>query len=201
MSDQDSQLVMGGKARRAPVILVTLPLILFAGLALLFAVGLRTGDPSKLPSRLIGSPAPPFNLPGIEGLIAAERPVPGFSNEALAKGRVSIVNVWASWCAPCHAEHPHLTLLAKLDGVALYGINYKDRPEEARRFLGRYGNPFVAVGTDREGRAAIDWGVYGVPETFIIDGRGFVLYRHVGPISPEVIERDLMPVIRRARAG
>jgi cytochrome c biogenesis protein CcmG/thiol:disulfide interchange protein DsbE len=124
--------------------------------------------------------------------------VPGFAAADLAQGRVSIVNVWASWCAPCHAEHPHLVTLAERSKAPLYGINYKDRPEEARRFLGRYGNPFVAVGADASGRTAIDWGVYGVPETFIIDGRGRIAHKHVGPITPEVIEQRLLPAIEKA---
>jgi cytochrome c biogenesis protein CcmG/thiol:disulfide interchange protein DsbE len=181
--------------------LVLLPLLAFAALAAVFAYALRTGDPSKLPSALIGKPVPAFTLPPVEGLNSASGPVPGLAAGDLTKGRVSIVNVWASWCAPCHAEHPHLVALAERSKAPLYGINYKDRPEEARRFLGRYGNPFVAVGADVSGRAAIDWGVYGVPETFIVDGQGRIAYKHVGPITPEVIEQRLLPAIEKARQG
>ena len=125
--------------------------------------------------------------------------MPGFANTDLAQGKVSIVNVWASWCTPCAAEHPYLTELAKQSGAPLFGINYKDKADNARRFLGRYGNPFVGVGADTTGRTAIEWGVAGVPETFIVDATGRIAYKHVGPISPEVMERDLLPAIKKAR--
>lgn len=183
------------------LLIVLLPLIVFAGLAVLFIVGLNSGDPSRLPSQLVGKPPPALALPPVEELLKDGKPVPGLTQAALATGKVTIVNVWASWCAPCLVEHPQLMELAKEKDVALLGVNYKDKPPDARRFLGRYGNPFAAVGADREGLAAIDWGVYGVPETFIIDRRGLVLHRHVGPITPEVLERELLPMIRKAARG
>lgn len=188
-----------GRRRRSPI-LALLPLIAFATLGGMFYYALQTGDPSKLPSALIGKHVPEFKLPAVTGLLENTKPVPGFSSADLAKGKVSIVNVWASWCIPCHREHPFLVELAKRSGAPLYGINYKDKPSNARRFLGRYGSPFVAVGADRAGRSAIDWGVYGVPETFIIDGVGRIVYKHVGPIGPRAIEKTLIPIIERTRA-
>ncbi len=135
-----------------------LPLLFFMGIAGLFLFGLQTGDPSKLPSALIGKPIPTFVLPPLEGLKENGSQVPGFSNKNLAQGKVSIMNIWASWCVPCRTEHPFLVQIAKLSGAPLYGLNYKDGTEAARRFLGRYGNPYVAVGVDDSGSTAIDWG-------------------------------------------
>jgi cytochrome c biogenesis protein CcmG/thiol:disulfide interchange protein DsbE len=129
------------------------------------------------------------------------RPIPGFATADLAKGEVSVVNFWASWCAPCVQEHPLLVALKEQAGVRVYGINYKDQPATARRFLGRYGNPFTAVGVDTGGRAAIEWGVTGMPETFVINGKGEIIYKHIGPISPESLQRKILPVIRGAKAG
>lgn len=180
---------------------MAIPLALFAALAALFYVALYAGDPSRLPSALIGKPVPDFALPPLEGLLADGRPVPGFGTQDLARGRVSIVNVWASWCIPCHEEHPYLVILGERSGAPLYGINYKDDADAARRFLGRYGNPFVAVGVDASGRTAIDWGVYGVPETFIVDGAGRIAYKHVGPIDMTIITDRLLPAIKAARPG
>ncbi len=178
-----------------------LPLLFFMGIAGLFLFGLQTGDPSKLPSALIGKPIPTFALPPLEGLKENGSQVPGFSNKDLAQGKVSIMNIWASWCVPCRIEHPFLVQIAKLSGAPLYGLNYKDGTEAARRFLGRYGNPYVAVGVDDSGSTAIDWGVYGVPETFIVGGDGTILYKHVGPIDGQIIEKVLMPAIKKARSG
>jgi len=180
---------------------MALPLILFVALTALFYVGLFSGDPSKLPSALIGKKVPAFTLPPLEGLVRKGVPVAGMYNGDLAKGRVSIVNIWASWCVPCRAEHPFLVQLAEQSKAPLYGINYKDVTSGARRFLGRYGNPFVAVGVDAKGATAIDWGVYGIPETFIIGGDGTILYKHVGPIDAGTIKKTLMPAIEKARKG
>jgi cytochrome c biogenesis protein CcmG/thiol:disulfide interchange protein DsbE len=163
---------------------VLIPLALFALLAALFLARLFSGDPQRLPSALIGKPAPAFTLPPLDGLARDGKPVPGLSTDAL-KGRVTLVNVWASWCAPCREEHPLLVELAKDPSVTLVGINYKDQPDNARRFLGALGNPFAAVGVDANGRAAIDWGVYGVPETFVIAPDGTNAYKHVGPLTAE----------------
>ena len=178
-----------------------LPLAIFLGLAALFYFGLYSGDPSKLPSALIGKPVPAFDLPALDGLAEKGKPVPGFSNRDLAAGKVSIVNVWASWCIPCHKEHPFLGVLASKSGAPLFGLNYKDKASAARRFLGRYGNPFQAVGRDDNGRTAINWGVYGVPETFIVSGDGKIVYKHVGPIDGSIIEKRLLPAIRQARGA
>jgi cytochrome c biogenesis protein CcmG/thiol:disulfide interchange protein DsbE len=176
------------------------PLVIFATMAGLFAFALTSGDPSKLPSALIGRPVPQAEFPALEGLLDDGRPVPGFHGTDLARGRVSVVNFWASWCGPCIEEHPLLIALKERSGVDIYGVNYKDQPEAGRRFLGRYGNPFTAVGTDRAGRNAIEWGVYGMPETFVIDGTGKIAYKHVGPISKDSLERTLLPAIEKARA-
>lgn len=175
------------------------PLAIFTLLAAIFAFALRSGDPSKLPSALIGKAAPSMELPALEGLTDAGRPVAGFATADLAKGEVSVVNFWASWCVPCVQEHPVLVALREQTGVRIYGINYKDQATAARRFLGRYGNPFTAVGVDGNGRAAIEWGVYGMPETFIVNGRGEIAYKHVGPITPETLEARIIPAIRAAQ--
>jgi cytochrome c biogenesis protein CcmG/thiol:disulfide interchange protein DsbE len=164
-----------------------LPVVMFAGLALLFLVRLQAGDPSKVPSALIGRPAPAFALAPLEGLQANGRPVPGLSGSDLA-GKVTVVNVWASWCAPCRQEHPLLMELAKDPTIRVVGINYKDNPENARRFLGALGNPFAAVGADPNGRAAIDWGVYGVPETFVIGPNGTIRHKQIGPLTPDAMD-------------
>lgn len=167
-------------------ILFLLPALIFAGLALLFVARLYSGDPSRIPSALIGRPAPAFALAPLEGLAVGGQPVPGLAQADLM-GRTTIVNVWASWCAPCRQEHPVLMDLAREGGARVVGINYKDNPENARRFLGALGNPFAAVGVDANGRTAIDWGVYGVPETFIVGPDGTIRYKHVGPLTPETL--------------
>jgi cytochrome c biogenesis protein CcmG, thiol:disulfide interchange protein DsbE len=170
------------------------PLLIFALLSGLFWYALQSGDPSRLPSALVGKKVPAFTLPPIEGLTGEGSQ--GFQSADLAKGEPTIVNVWASWCVPCHEEHPLLLELAREPGVRLYGINYKDDAAAARRFLGRYGNPFARVGTDRSGRVAIDWGVYGVPETYVITGDGRIAYRHVGPLTEDAIKQKLLPLIQ-----
>lgn len=174
------------------------PLAIFAVLAMLFALALSSGDPSKLPSALIGRPAPSITLAALEGLNDGARTVEGFSSADLATGEVSVVNFWASWCAPCVQEHPLLVALKERTGVKLYGVNYKDQAATARRFLGRYGNPFTAVGVDASGRAAIDWGVTGMPETFIVNGKGEIVYKHIGPISAQTLESRIIPKVRAA---
>ena len=172
-------------------LLMALPLIIFAGLAALFWLRLGNDDPSRIPSALIGHPAPRTALPPLEGLMNDGAQVGGLDPAAF-KGKVSLVNVWASWCVPCHDEAPLLTELAKDTRLQLIGINYKDTPDNARRFLGRYGNPFGSVGVDANGRAAIEWGVYGVPETFIVGRDGKIAYKLVGPIT----EANLVSVVR-----
>jgi cytochrome c biogenesis protein CcmG/thiol:disulfide interchange protein DsbE len=165
------------------------PVAVFAGLVAVFAVGL-TRDPHLLPSALIDRPAPDFALPGLyEG---AE----GLSRQNLDSG-VTLVNFFASWCAPCREEHAQLLALARRPGVTLDGIAYKDKPEDARRFLDGLGNPFRRVGLDRNGATAIDFGVYGVPETYIVDGSGHVRYRQVGPVTAADIAQRILPAIER----
>jgi cytochrome c biogenesis protein CcmG, thiol:disulfide interchange protein DsbE len=180
--------------------LVALPLIIFGAMAIVFLFALKSGDPSKLPSALIGKRAPVITLPALEELTDGPRVVPGFATADLAKGQVSVVNFWASWCAPCVAEHPLLIALKDRTGVAIYGVNYKDQAVAARRFLGRYGNPYAAVGVDVHGRAAIEWGVYGMPETFVLNGRGEIVYKHVGPITPESLDAKVIPAIKKAQS-
>ena len=187
-------------ASRRPL-LMALPLLFFLGLAMLFWFRLGDGDPSRIPSALIGHPAPQTVLPPLAGLLADGVQVPGL-DPAIMKGRISLVNVWASWCVPCHDEAPLLTRLAKDKRLQLVGINYKDTPDNARRFLGRYGNPFDVVGVDGNGRAAIEWGVYGVPETFIVGREGTILYKLVGPITPDNVDAVLKAEIDKAlKAG
>lgn len=188
-----------GPAPLEPRRFLLVPVIVFAALALMFTYALQTGDPSKLPSPLIGKPVPQFELAGLEGLGHAGQPVPGLSSADLTLAQVSVINFWASWCAPCVQEHPLLIELKRRTGVDLYGINYKDQSAAARRFLGRYGNPFKAVGVDDNGRAAIEWGVYGMPETFVVNGQGRIVYKHVGPISPEALAEKLVPAVEAAR--
>jgi cytochrome c biogenesis protein CcmG/thiol:disulfide interchange protein DsbE len=181
--------------------LMALPLVAFAALAAMFWFRLGNGDPSKIPSALIGHPAPQTALPQLEGLVVGGTQVPGL-DPTMFKGKVSVVNVWASWCVPCHDEAPLLTELGKDKRLQLVGINYKDAPDNARRFLGRYGNPFGIVGVDSNGRAAIEWGVYGVPETFIVGREGTILYKMVGPVTPDNIDSVLKPEIDKAlKAG
>ena len=177
-----------------------LPVAIFAILAGFFAMALRSGDPSLLPSTLVGKPVPQTVFPPLDGLESGGKPQPGFSSADLAKGKVSVVNYWASWCEPCVEEHPLLDQLKSAAGVDIYGINYKDQTAAARRFIGRFGNPFTAVGTDADGRAAIDWGVYGTPETFVVNGKGEVIYKHVGPITADSLTTKLLPIIEKAKA-
>jgi cytochrome c biogenesis protein CcmG/thiol:disulfide interchange protein DsbE len=184
--------------RRRIVVLV--PLAVFLALAALFLFRLSSGDPSIIPSALIGHPAPQTNLPPIAGLDRDGAPMPGL-DPASFKGAVTVVNVWASWCVPCHDEAPLLLQLAKDSRLRLVGINYKDQPDNARRFLGRYGNPFAAAGADANGRAAIEWGVYGVPETFVVGRDARIAYKLVGPITADNFDSVLKPEIERALAG
>ena len=165
------------------------PAALFAVLLVAFAVGLRH-DPHLLPSALIDRPAPDFTLPGLYDT------ADGLTRKDLG-GRVTLVNFFASWCVPCREEHPELIALARRPGVTLDGIAYKDQPEESRRFLDRLGNPFGHVGVDRDGTTAIDFGVYGVPETYVVDATGHIRYRHVGPLTAEDVKEKILPVIAR----
>jgi cytochrome c biogenesis protein CcmG/thiol:disulfide interchange protein DsbE len=173
-----------------------LPLGLFLSLALIFLLRLGSdNDPSVVPSALVGQPAPPFELPPLEGA-----GVPGFARGDL-DGQVTVVNIFASWCGPCRVEHPQLVALAADERIRVVGIDYKDQPANALRFLNELGNPYAAIGVDTRGRAAIDWGVYGVPETFVVDRAGIIRFKFIGPLSAETVEETLMPVIEAALAA
>lgn len=183
--------------RRRRGLLVLLPLVLFLALAALFFFRLGSGDPSTIPSALIGRPVPQTDLPAIPGLTRDGAQVPGLAASDF-RGAVTLVNVWASWCVPCHDEAPILMQLAEDKRIRVVGINYKDQPDNARRFIGRYGNPFAAAGADVNGRVSIDWGVYGVPETFVVGRDGRIAYKLVGPITPENLGSVLKPALEKA---
>lgn len=171
-------------------LLIALPLLVIIALAAIFFVRLEDGgDPSRIPSALINKPAPAIALPGLEGRR-------GFGPEELADGKVKVINVFASWCAPCRVEHP---LLTALHGQAeLWGINQKDDADAALGMLAELGNPYDRIGVDRDGRASIEWGVYGVPETFVVDGKGIIRWKHVGPLTPAALRDEVLPAIRAA---
>lgn len=165
------------------------PLAIFIALAVLLAVGLER-DPRRVPSPLIDKPAPSFTLPSLAAEGATVSP-------ADFEGKVWLLNVWASWCVACRAEHPVLNDLAQRDLVPMVGLNYKDAHADAVRWLRDWGNPYSVVAVDADGRVGIDWGVYGVPETFVIDQRGRIRHKHIGPISPEALEEEIIPWIER----
>jgi len=176
------------------------PIAVFLALAVLFLLRLFAGDASRLPSALIGKEVPVFSLPPVEGLENRA----GFSDADLRRGHVTLVNVFASWCVPCHQEHALFMQLASdpvlaNSGVRIFGLAYKDEPENIRRFLGEAGDPYQMIGADRSGRTAIDWGVYGVPETFIVRGDGRIAYKFVGPINEDSVRNVLLPQIAKAQ--
>jgi len=186
-----------GSARRPRLVFV--PLVLFAALAALFVIRLYSGDASLLPSALIGRQVPAFALPPVEGLPDK----PGFSDADLRQGNVTLVNVFASWCVPCHQEHRLIMRLSAEPavvraGVRLFGLAYKDEPANIAGFLAEAGDPFANIGADRKGRTAIDWGIYGVPETFVVKGDGTIAYRFVGPIGEESYRNVILPEIEKA---
>ena len=173
-------------------VLFGLPLLLLVGLIGVFAMSMNR-DPSLVRSVLIDKPAPEFAMPAVPGL-----GVPGFDTASL-KGQVTVVNVFASWCIPCRDEHPLLLALRDVSNVRLFGINQSDAPENAVAFLTELGNPYAAVGADRDRRVSIDWGVYGVPATFVVDAKGIITFKHVGPLTPQSMDEQLLPAIERAR--
>ena len=180
------------QAERAPLQPRFLAVLgIFAGIVVVLAVGL-TLNPRELPSPLIGKPVPRFELPPVRGRTL------GLSSADL-RGDVSLVNVFASWCVACKDEHPLLLEMKRQGVVPIHGLNYKDRPEDAAKWLDDLGDPYTRTGVDIDGRVAIDWGVYGVPETFIIDREGRIAYKHIGPITPEVLDKTLQPLITRLR--
>ncbi|MGH7064326.1 MAG: DsbE family thiol:disulfide interchange protein [Stellaceae bacterium] len=174
-------------------LLLVLPAAGFLGLMVFFALGLDR-DPREVPSVLIGKPAPDFALPPVKGRSL------GLSTGDL-KGRVSLVNVFASWCVACREEHPLLLSLSRRQTVPLYGLDYKDKPEDAARWLDAMGDPYARTGADLDGRVGIDWGVYGVPETYVVDRQGRIVFKQIGPITPEILDRKILPLVARLRAA
>jgi cytochrome c biogenesis protein CcmG/thiol:disulfide interchange protein DsbE len=190
LSEEDAQPL---QRRR---LLTLAPLLIFGALALLFFARLFAGDASRIPSALIGQSAPPLDLPALDGSA-------GLRDADLRQGHVSVVNIFASWCVPCHEEHAILLNLAgdkalAAEGVRLIGVAQKDDPENVRRFLGAKGDPYSTIGVDRDGRAGIDWGVYGVPETFIVKGDGTIAFKLVGPMSAATLASVVRPEIEKA---
>ena len=164
------------------------PIAIFAIIGVFLGIGL-TLDPRLVPSPLIGKPVPQFQLPPVQGRTL------GLATEDL-RGEVSVVNVFASWCVACRDEHPLWMELARQRALPIHGLNYKDRPEDAERWLGELGDPYTRTGADRDGRVGIDWGVYGVPETFIVDRAGKIRHKHVGPMSPDILKNQIVPIIK-----
>ena len=173
--------------------LMVAPPVIFGALAVLFYVGMYRDDPNALPSTRIGQPAPALELVPL-----GDGPV--LEDADLRTGEVTLVNYWASWCAPCRVEHPHLTTLAE-EGVTIHGINFKDAPGNALGFLAELGDPYTRMGADPEGRTALDWGVYGVPETYVLDGAGRIVLRFAGPITSAVLEDRIRPALAEAAAA
>lgn len=184
MNEQDQNT---GKSKSSPLrlLIIFAPLIVFGALVAVFFTQLMSGrDTSELPSALIGKSVPQFDLPALPGLKTNGEEVLGLKSEDF-KGKVTLINIFASWCAPCRAEHPVLMSLSKNPNLTMFGINYKDIDENALRFLGALGNPYDRVGTDQKGRTAIDWGFYGIPETLLVGPDGIIRYKIVGPIGPK----------------
>jgi cytochrome c biogenesis protein CcmG/thiol:disulfide interchange protein DsbE len=171
-------------------LIVFSPLIIFGALAVFFYLQLTSGRNAQvLPSVLIGEKAPSIDLPALERF-----DLPALNDDAI-KGKLTLLNVWASWCVPCRQEHPFLVDLAKDERLNIVGLNYKDKPFNAAQFLTGLGNPYTAVGVDSTGEATIDWGVYGVPETFVISPEGTIIYKHIGPITDAALSDKIMPVL------
>ncbi|WP_404401024.1 DsbE family thiol:disulfide interchange protein [Pelagibacterium halotolerans] len=180
-------------SRKARLVLALAPLFVLVALVGIFATQMGR-DTSLVPSALINKPVPEFDLPPVEGL-----DLPGFATADLSGNGVTVVNVFASWCVPCRAEHPYLMELAERGEVALYGMNYDDPAESARAFLSELGNPYDRVGADRDRRVGIDWGVYGVPETFVVNNEGVIVFKHTGPLDERSYRERLLPAIAAAR--
>lgn len=191
MTKNQTESLHATRAGNVPASLI--PLLLFAGVVVVLAIGL-TLNPREVPSPLVGKPVPEFALPPVKGRAL------GLSSADL-KGEVSLVNVFASWCVACREEHPGFLQLQREGFVPIHGLNYKDRPEDAARWLDTLGDPYTRTGADLDGRVAIDWGVYGVPETFVVDRDGRIAHKHIGPITPDVLEKKLRPLIAKLRTG
>ena len=179
--------------------LALLPLLVVIGLSVLFLFRLGAGDSSKLPSTLIGQPAPELTLPGLNGQA-------GLDNSLLRQGHVTVINIFASWCEPCRTEHPYLMALSKdpdllRQGVTFIGVANKDVPKNVQKFLDGLGNPYGKIGLDLNNRAGIDWGVYGIPETFVVRGDGVIAYKFIGPMDDKAIAAKIKPEILKAIAA
>ncbi|WHA41423.1 DsbE family thiol:disulfide interchange protein [Agrobacterium larrymoorei] len=199
MTDKDASASPASRGR-SRYVLALLPLLVFAGFAavaakMLYEQDVNGLDVSAIPSALIGTKAPSLALPPLEGAN-----VPALTDAAI-KGKLTLVNVFASWCVPCRQEHPMLKELSKDERLNIVGINYKDKSDNALRFLGELGNPYAAIGIDPNGKAAIDWGVYGIPETYLVGPDGTIIYKQVGPIDAATYDRELIPAIEKAAAG
>ena len=197
MSDQAGKPGKAAQGHVRRIILALVPLVIFLALAFLFMTQLGKNS-AHVPSALIGRAMPDFTLPPLPG--GAQ---PGFSSADLKNGQVTIVNIFASWCGPCRDEHPQFMALAKNEalkarGLRIAGLNYKDEPANAKRFLDGLGNPYGLIGADRSGRAGIDWGVYGVPETFVVKGDGTIAYKFIGPVTEQALKNVLIPEIEKA---
>lgn len=190
-SDGAAASASGELSGRRSWLFYLVPLLFFMTLAIILGIGL-TLDPRKIPSPLIGKPVPEFSLPPVKGRTL------GLASADL-KGEVSLVNVFASWCVSCREEHPVFMDFRKRDVVPIHGLNYKDKPDDAARWLDELGDPYTRTGADLDGRVAIDWGVYGVPETFLVDRDGRIAYKHIGPVTPQIMSEKLMPLIERLR--
>ncbi|WP_170572388.1 DsbE family thiol:disulfide interchange protein [Ruegeria atlantica] len=175
-------------AKISPLMLA--PPLIFGAFAVMAGIGMFRDDPDALPSARQGQPSPPVVLTEFPGKTA-------FTDETLRDGKVKLVNYWASWCAPCRVEHPNLEALSK-EGIPVYGINYKDKLDNAEAFLNELGDPYEGIGRDEKGRMALDWGVYGVPETYVVDGDGKIILRFAGPVTQRVIEGTIRPALEEA---
>lgn len=169
-----------------------IPLAVFILLVIFLSIGLQK-DPKLVPSPLIGKPAPAFELPVLDN------PANTIGKQHML-GKVWLLNVWASWCVACRSEHPLMNVLARQKLVDIIGLNYKDKPEDARRWLAQLGNPYVVSAMDRDGRVGIDWGVYGVPETFVVDKKGIIRYKQIGPVTQDVLQNEIIPLIQKLQA-
>lgn len=199
MSKSEGNAAGGGTRMR--IVLAALPLAVFIALALIFWTQLNSGrDISEIPSALIGTKAPWRDLDPLAGATKDGAPVPALTTQT-ARGKLTLVNFWASWCVPCRQEHPVILQLSKDPRITVVGVNYKDGAENALRFLGELGNPFSAIGLDPAGRMAIDWGVYGIPESYLVDQTGKIVYKKVGPFDATSIQNELMPAVEKALAG
>ena len=178
---------------------VIFPVVIFAAIAAAFTYALMTADPSKLPSALVGRSVPDVSFEALPDVTNNGKALRGVAPADLAKGKVTVVNFWASWCVPCATELPLLIELKKQADVNVVSVNYKDQQEAAQRFLAEYGNPFSAIGVDPRGRGAIEWGVYGMPETFVVSGDGKIAYKHIGEITSENLKQKLLPAIEAAK--